>query len=54
MMDRKTDGRTDARGKTIRLPTLKGGDIKKSPNLHVAVYTDSESMLEIRNDMGLY
>ena len=32
MTDRQTDGqtdrRTDARGKTICLPTLKGGDIK--------------------------
>ena len=25
--DRQTDGQTDARGKTICLPTLKGGDI---------------------------
>ena len=25
--DRHTDGQTDARGKTICLPTLKGGDI---------------------------
>ena len=25
--DRQTDGHTDARGKTICLPTLKGGDI---------------------------
>ena len=25
--DRRTDGRTDARGKTICLPTLRGGDI---------------------------
>ena len=25
--DRQTDRRTDARGKTICLPTLKGGDI---------------------------
>ena len=25
--DRWTDGRTDARGKTICLPTLRGGDI---------------------------
>ena len=33
MTDRRTDGRadgqTDARGKTICLPNLKGGDIKK-------------------------
>ena len=27
--DRQTDGQTDARGKTICLPTLKGGDIIK-------------------------
>ena len=27
MTDRRTDRRTDARGKTICLPTLKGGDI---------------------------
>ena len=27
MTDRQTDGRTDARGKTICLPTLSGGDI---------------------------
>ena len=26
--DRRTDRQTDARGKTICLPTLKGGDIK--------------------------
>ena len=26
--DRRTDGQTDTRGKTICLPTLKGGDIK--------------------------
>ena len=26
--DRQTDRQTDARGKTICLPTLKGGDIK--------------------------
>ena len=26
--DRQTDGQTDALGKTICLPTLKGGDIK--------------------------
>ena len=25
--DRRTDGQTDTRGKTICLPTLKGGDI---------------------------
>ena len=25
--DRQTDGQTDARGKTICLPTLRGGDI---------------------------
>ena len=30
MTDRQTDGRTDARGKTICLPTLSGGDIKMS------------------------
>ena len=29
MTDRRTDGRTDARGKTICLPTLSGGDIIK-------------------------
>ena len=28
--DRQTDGRTDARGKTICLPTLSGGDIKSN------------------------
>ena len=27
--DRQTDGQTDAQGKTICLPTLKGGDIIK-------------------------
>ena len=27
MTDRRTDGQTDARGKTICLPTLSGGDI---------------------------
>ena len=27
MTDRQTGGQTDARGKTICLPTLKGGDI---------------------------
>ena len=29
MTDRQTDTQTDARGKTISLPTLAGGDIKK-------------------------
>ena len=29
MTDRQTDRQTDARGKTICLPTLSGGDIKK-------------------------
>ena len=35
--DGQTDGQTDARGKTICLPTLKGGDIiKHQSNGHVA------------------
>ena len=29
MTDRQTDRQTDARGKTICLPTLKGGDIAR-------------------------
>ena len=29
-MDGQTDGQTDARGKTICLPTLSGGDINRS------------------------
>ena len=36
--DRQTDGRTDARGKTICLPTLKGGDITmlgRSPRCYI-------------------
>ena len=32
MTDSQTDGQTDARGKTICLPTLKGGDIKTTNN----------------------
>ena len=31
--DGQTDGQTDTRGKTICLPTLKGGDIKKNQYL---------------------
>ena len=36
--DGQTDGRTDARGKTICLPTLKGGDITmlgRSPRCYI-------------------
>ena len=49
--DRQTDRQTDARGKTICLPTLKGGDIKNKncrnlvdESRHIA--TESERFLE--------
>ena len=40
--DRQTDGRTDARGKTICLPTLSGGDIKIARCLKFQIYKVEE------------
>ena len=50
MTDRQTDGRTDARGKTICLPTLKGGDIKRAIKIILDYeYTDiASSMNELK------
>ena len=36
--DRQTDGQMDARGKTICLPTLKGGDINIEQKRNVGEY----------------
>ena len=39
--DRQTDRQTDPRGKTICLPTLKGGDIMKTKSLFIFLFVDT-------------
>ena len=48
-MDRQADGRTDARGKTICLPTLSGGDIN-SKKLYVIYFPEVEGCSMFRNE----
>ena len=46
--DRQTDRQTDARGKTICLPTLKGGDIIRAQRKKSLSTTKGQTSLRIR------